>query len=352
MKKVLLIEDSKEIRDNTSEILELSNYEVIVAEDGKSGVEKAIECIPDLIICDIMLPLLDGYGVIHAIQRNDLLRKIPFIFLTAKTEREDFRKGMDFGADDYITKPFEATELLRAIDSRLKKIQLLKAELAPGIEGLKELMQISSDKNILQHFTSGRNTLNFNKRQKIFQEMKRPDSLFYVLKGKVKTYKVNGDGKELVMDLYTEGDFLGYISLLEGGAYKENAEAMEETVLAVIPKNEFTDLLDNHKEIMYKFIQILAKNVTAKEEQLLGLAYNSLRKKVAEALILLHKKYNHSRDSIYVLDITRECLATIAGTATESLIRTLGDFKNEKLIEINDGKITIIDLIKLEKLVN
>ena len=169
MKKILLIEDNKDIRDNTSEILELSSYKVIIADDGKNGVEKAIKYAPDLIICDIMLPMLDGYGVIHAIQRNDAIKNIPFIFLTAKTEREDFRKGMDLGADDYITKPFEATELLRAVDSRLKKIQLLKAELTPGIDGLKELMQISSEKNVLQTFTSGRNTNNYNRKQKIYK---------------------------------------------------------------------------------------------------------------------------------------------------------------------------------------
>ncbi len=352
MKKILLIEDNKDIRDNTSEILELSSYKVIIAEDGKNGVEKAIKYAPDLIICDIMLPMLDGYGVIHAIQRNDAIKNIPFIFLTAKTEREDFRKGMDLGADDYITKPFEATELLRAVDSRLKKIQLLKAELTPGIDGLKELMQISSEKNVLQTFTSGRNTNNYNRKQKIYKESNHPDSLFYVVKGKVKTYKINGDGKELVTNLYTQGDFLGYISLLEGGTYKDNAEAMEETVLAVIPKREFTELLDNNKEITLKFIKLLAKNVIAKEEHLLGLAYNSLRKKVAEALILLHKKYSYSKDEIFVLDITRESLATIAGTATESLIRTLGDFKNEKLIEMNEGKITVVDQTKLERLAN
>ena len=126
MKKILLIEDNDDIRNNTAEILELSNYKVIVAENGKTGVEKAIGCNPDLILCDIMMPVLDGYGVMHAIHKNDALKNIPFIFLTAKSERSDFRKGMELGADDYITKPFSGTELLNAVDSRLKKIDLLK----------------------------------------------------------------------------------------------------------------------------------------------------------------------------------------------------------------------------------
>jgi len=352
MKKILLIEDNEDIRNNTAEVLELSNYKVILAEDGKIGVEKAIEYSPDLIICDIMLPVLDGYGVIHAIQKNIKIKHTPFIFLTAKAERENYRKGMDLGADDYITKPFEATELLNAIDRRLKKIEQLKSELSPGINGLQELMSISNEKAILQTFTSGRNSNIISKKQKIYKEGNHPDNLYYIVKGKVKTYKINDDGKELVTELYNQGDFLGYITLLEGGTYKDNAEALEETELALIPRKEFKELLDNNKEIMLKFIKLLAKNITAKENHLLGLAYNSLRKKVAEALLLLYKKYAGSEKDYFVIDITRESLATIAGTATESLIRTLSDFKSEKLIQMHDGKISVSDCSKLERLIN
>lgn len=103
MKKILVIEDNYDIRSNTAEILELSNYKVIEAENGKVGVMKAIENKPDLIICDIMMPELDGYGVLHAIQHNEAIKNTPFIFLTAKTERSDFRRGMESGADDYLT---------------------------------------------------------------------------------------------------------------------------------------------------------------------------------------------------------------------------------------------------------
>src|ERR1700712_4970320 len=133
-KKILLIEDNDDIRDNTAEILELSNYQVIVAENGKRGVEQALEHEPDLIICDIMMPGLDGYGVLHAVHKNEAIKNTPFIFLTAKTERGDFRKGMELGADDYITKPFNGTELLNAVDSRLRKMDLLKQEFS-GLEG-------------------------------------------------------------------------------------------------------------------------------------------------------------------------------------------------------------------------
>ena len=106
MNTILLIEDNHEIRENTAEILELANYNVITAENGKDGVEKAIASKPDVIICDIMMPVLDGYGVLHMLNKNEDLKDVPFIFLTAKAERSDFRKGMEMGADDYVTKPF------------------------------------------------------------------------------------------------------------------------------------------------------------------------------------------------------------------------------------------------------
>jgi CRP/FNR family cyclic AMP-dependent transcriptional regulator len=128
MNTILLIEDNMEVRENTAEILELANYRVVTAENGKVGVEKALEVRPDLIICDIMMPVLDGYGVLHLLNKNESMRSIPFIFLTAKAERMDFRKGMEMGADDYITKPFTDVELLNSIERRLRKVELLKKE--------------------------------------------------------------------------------------------------------------------------------------------------------------------------------------------------------------------------------
>ena len=110
MKNILLIEDNLEIRENTAEILELANYKVTTAENGKIGVQSALQQKPDLIVCDVMMPELDGYGVLHLVNKNPDLIGIPFIFLTAKAERTDFRKGMEMGADDYITKPFDDLE--------------------------------------------------------------------------------------------------------------------------------------------------------------------------------------------------------------------------------------------------
>lgn len=351
MKKILLIEDNAGIRENTAEILELSGYKVIAAENGKIGVELAIEHKPDLIICDILMPVLDGYGVLHAVHKNEAIKNTPFIFLTAKTERSDFRKGMELGADDYITKPFDGTELLNSVDSRLKKLELLKQELSPGLGGLTDLMQATFGKQALLSLTEGRNINKYKKKQIIYSEGNHPNRLYYVAKGKIKAYKTNEDGKELITELFCTGDFLGHIALLAGTVYMDTTEALEESELAVIPKEDFDELVNKNTQVAQKFIQLLAKNIAEKENQLLGLAYNSLRKKVADAILLLQRKYQKEEVN-FSIDISRENLATIAGTATESVIRTLSDFRSEKLIEMKDGNIVIINQKKLEHLVN
>ncbi|MBS1687714.1 MAG: response regulator [Bacteroidetes bacterium] len=351
MKTILLIEDNEEIRENMGEILELSNYKVLTAADGKEGVALAIQNKPDLIVCDIMMPVLDGYGVIHMLQKNIDTQNIPFIFLTAKAERAEIRKGMELGADDYITKPFNGTELLNAVESRLRKSELIRKEIAAGLQGLDELMTTVGGKDALKTFADDRTTSKFKKKQIIYSEGNHPHRMYYVEKGKVKTYKTNDDGKELVIGLYNEGDFFGYMAMLEGTAYKETAEALEDSEIAIIPREDFENLINNNKDVMQKFIKLLANNITERETQLLSLAYNSLRKKVADALITIHTKYNGGNAET-AIDISRENLANIAGTAKESVIRTLSDFKDEKLIDIRNGDIVILNEKKLQNLMN
>ena len=126
IRTVLIIEDNEDIRESTAEILEFADYKVYTAENGKKGVELAQSHQPDIILCDIMMPELDGYGVLYMLNKNEQTASIPFIFITAKTERVDMRKGMEMGADDYLTKPFGDMELLNAIETRLQKREVAK----------------------------------------------------------------------------------------------------------------------------------------------------------------------------------------------------------------------------------
>ena len=351
MKTILVIEDNEDIWENVAEILTLSDYKVLTAANGKEGVEAAQQNKPDLIICDIMMPGIDGYGVLHVLHKEPQTQNIPFIFLTSKSERSDFRAAMEMGADDYITKPFAGNELLNAIESRLRKNDIIKKSLTSDLQGLNELRTAVSTGKTLEDLTAESNVSDYKKRQVIYKTGNHPHYLYYILKGKVKSYKTHEDGKDLVIDLYNQGDFFGYTALLENSPYKETAEAIEETELALIARKDFEELLNSNPAIARKLIALLSKNIVAKEEQLLGIAYNTLRKKVAEALISMQKKYHINKKDPYLIDISREELATIAGTATESLIRTLSDFKSENLVDIKTGKIIIVDEKKLNNLI-
>ncbi|MCC6372321.1 MAG: response regulator [Bacteroidia bacterium] len=350
MKTILLIEDNPDVRENTAEILELANYKVLQAENGKLGVEIAQQVKPDLIICDIMMPVLDGYGVIHLLNKSQDTASIPFIFLTAKSERLDFRKGMEMGADDYISKPFDDIELLKAVESRLKKNEMLKAEFSKNVDGLNKFFDEIKRIDDLKKLSYDRRVKPYKKKEIIYNEGHNPVYLYFLSKGKVKTYKSHEYGKELITTLYKEGDFFGYTALLEEGPYAETAEALEDSEVCLIPKEDFSSLMYNNSNVMKIFVKILSGNILEKEEQLVNLAYSSVRKRVAEALVLLQNRYSNSPDKNFSISISREDLANIVGTATESLIRTLSDFKAEKLLEIKGSSITILNLEKLKRL--
>src|SRR5215203_2910605 len=152
-KTILVIDDNTDIRENTSEILELAEYKTFTAENGKQGVEIAVKEKPAVIVCDIMMPELDGYGVLHLLRKNQETQNIPFIFLTAKTERSDFRKGMEMGADDYITKPFDDIELLNAVEVRLKKSEILDQKYAFTPDGLSQFLKDVKSTGLIQKLT-------------------------------------------------------------------------------------------------------------------------------------------------------------------------------------------------------
>jgi CRP-like cAMP-binding protein len=296
------------------------------------------------------MPELDGYGVLHLLRKNEATVNTPFIFLTAKTERTDFRKGMEMGADDYITKPFDDIELLNAIEIRLKKYDILQQKYAGGEKGAGELINELNAAGMLDLDPHNYETIELSKKQQLYQEGRRPKYVYYLIKGKVKGYRIHEDGKEYITNLYAAGDYIGYLPLLENSAYEDSAIMLEDAELAQIPKDEFLNALYKDIRIATKFIRLIAQNVQEKEERLLQLAYGSLRKRVAKALIDIHKKYAGAATAAVTLDISREDIAQYVGTATESLIRTLSDFKSEKLIDIRDGKIRISDLQKLENL--
>jgi len=142
MSKILVIEDAEPLRSDIMEMLTFEGFEVKGAENGIVGIDVAREYVPDLIVCDIMMPELDGYDVLESLRQDGSTAAIPFIFLTAKTDRSDMRHGMGLGADDYLTKPFEAQELLGTIRARLQRhetfVEIAEQQVQKNIQELSE----------------------------------------------------------------------------------------------------------------------------------------------------------------------------------------------------------------------
>jgi CRP/FNR family transcriptional regulator, polysaccharide utilization system transcription regulator len=351
-KRILLIEDNPEMRDNTSEILGLANFDVTTAENGKEGVKLAQQLQPDLIICDIMMPELDGYGVLHMLSKDDRTAGIPFIFLTAKAEKNDYRKGMTMGADDYLTKPYDDIELLSAVEMRIKKSERLRAEFNRTADGLDKFIQEARTFDPLNKLAEDKKIKYLRKKETIYTEGSYPTGIFFLQKGKVKAYKSNEFGKEYITDLYKEGDFFGYVDLLQGVPYQDSVVALEDAEVAIIPKDDFFSLLQGSREVSSKFIRMLSNEIKEREERLLQLAYNSVRKRVAEALVMLVNRYQDDHSKPFSMAITREDIASIVGTATETVIRTLSDFREEQLVEMKGSLITVLNYEKLARMRN
>jgi len=348
MNNILLIEDNEEMRENIEEILQLANYNVISAVNGKDGVIKALEFIPDIIICDIMMPEMDGYETLYILNKNPKTNTIPFIFLTAKSEKTDLRRGMNLGADDYLTKPFEEIELLNAIETRINRNKNLK-ESSTNPDPTK-FMNIAREINELKSLNDNKKTRVYNKKEIIYHEGDEAYHLYFIKKGKVRTYKINNDLKELTTGLYNEGEYFGYMELFNNTDHPDYGETLEETEIIKIPKIDFQNLVYNNREVAHYFIKLLSGNLIEKEIELIKLAYNSIRKRVADSLLYLNNKYK--KDEVFSISIPRNDLASMVGGSTESVIRILSDFKEEKLIEVKGSKITIININKLASVFN
>lgn len=348
-KKVLIIEDNNDIRENVVEILELAGYQVSEAKNGKAGVELAVKNLPDVILCDIMMPELDGYGVLYMLNKNPETATIPFIFLTAKAERIDLRKGMEMGADDYLTKPFDDMDLLNAIESRLKKKELQKNFYSKSLDRLNNLIGKNDGLAELKKVIQERRERHFKKNQVIYYDGDKGNGLYLVINGKIKTIKLAEDGRELMTGIYVDDEYLGIHSLLSNEPYSDTATALEDSTLILIPKEQLEQLLNHYPEVAREFIKLLANDIRDKEEQLLHLAYHSVRKRMAEAMIRLHRQLSNKNEGFKV---TREDLAAMAGMATETVSRTLSDFKDEGLIEKKGSMITVLDAERLAKMKN
>ena len=346
MKTILLIEDDKIIRDNTAELLEMAGFAVLTAENGQLGVAHALATKPDLVVCDIMMPVLDGYGVLQVFNQNAQLAGVPFIFLTAKTERLDLRRGMALGADDYLTKPFDKAELLSAITGRLARFQHLKPEYNLQAQGgLCAFLDDAQAVGDLNSLSADRKVHIIRKKQDVYLEGDEPARVYFVQSGRVKTVKTTDGGKELITGLYGPGEFFGYLALLDHTLHTDSAVAVDDSELVYIPQDDFTQLLLRNAEVSQQFIRLLAGRVRERETQLLAMAYSSIRRRVADTLLHLHAQTGPEGH----IHLSRDDMAAMVGTAPESLIRTLSEFKQDGLIELTPKNIRVLEPEKLRR---
>ncbi|WP_339840086.1 response regulator [uncultured Maribacter sp.] len=342
MKTILLIEDDRILRENTAELLELSGYQVFTSANGKIGIESAKEKLPDLIVCDIMMPEVDGYGVLEALSSNESTQHIPFIFLSAITEHKAVRKGMDLGADDYLTKPFEEEDLMSAIESRMAKAKILQQITTNNEVMVKDPDEIGNLNQLKNYFDDSGEILNIKEGDTIYEEGARSINVYLILKGVVKCHTMDEDGKELITTLHHADDFLGFASLMNDAVYQESATALEPVELAAITKEQLNEIVTENHIIPLELMALLSDNISDIKHQLLQMAYSSVRKKTAQTLLQFAEIMN--KDASEPIKISRADLASVAGIATESLIRTLSGFKKEGLIEIEGRNIRIKEL--------
>ncbi|MBC8154938.1 MAG: response regulator [Bacteroidetes bacterium] len=378
MKTILVIEDNAEMRGNIAEILELAPYQVVQAANGKQGVTLARQVAPDLILCDIMMPELDGYGVLHILGNDPALADTPFLFLSAKAEAGDFRFGMNLGANDYLTKPFDDLTLLNAVELRLKKGERGQPGPPSNPAGLEKLTRaIMNEGDARQCLRENYPMTRHIKKQQIFTAGGLPMALYFINRGKVKIYQTDQAGNEYITTLLGTGDFMGYLALLEEEAYTETAEILDDADIVTIPKADFLELIYHHQDVANQFIRLLTGTVAEHEERLLKLAYQSVRKRVAEALLMFQRKYyarvgdpvqpgyipessgepdqddglaDALSNTSPAMTLSRDNWSRLVGASTETVIRILSDFRAEGLVGINASQITLLDIDKLARL--
>lgn len=346
MKTILLIEDDTALRENTAELLELANYRVMTAANGTSGISAAKENLPDIIICDIMMPEADGYEVLEVLSHHPETSHIPFIFLSAKTEHKEIRRGMNLGADDYLTKPFEEEDLLSAIESRIAKAIILSSSVGEPTTDIDE-DQIRSLNELKNFFDDTGALVTYKKGEIIYKEGDNSNHIYLILKGVVKTHKMDEKGKELITALFKPDEFLGFTSFIDNVPYQESATAIEDTKLASVVKNDLKEILEKSQKVSLELMELLTDNLSDIKTQLLQMAYSSVRKKTAQTILQFVEVFNKKPEE--GIRISRNDLASVAGIATESLIRTLSGFKKNGFIEIEGRNIKILDIEGLKE---
>ncbi len=344
MKQILIIEDDKTLRENTRELLEMENYRVFTAENGKEGMEAAIRLKPDLIISDILMPVMDGYQLLKSLYRDSETREIPFIFLSAKSEAEDIRIGMNMGADDYLTKPFLEMDLLRAVKTRISKHEKLQKKKTKAPHSY----QINTLDELKTYFERTGESLEIEKNAEVYREAKNANYIYLIKYGLIKTHRMDEYGKELITGLYKNSDVFGVYYFMDASFYPETATALENSFFYRLSSLKFQEILNSSQHLTLEVAQLLSDNISLLKSHLLEMAYASVLRKTTSTIRQFAGLMPESaREGIR---ISRTDLASVAGISTESFIRSLSSLKKSGIIDIDGRNIKILNMQKLNSI--
>ncbi|MFM2230935.1 MAG: hypothetical protein RL607_2193 [Bacteroidota bacterium] len=349
MARILIIMEHPNNRNYLVQLLSEAGYEVMEAKSGPEGIQMANTYQLDSILCEVLMSKTDGFDVLNELSKNTGTATIPFVFFTNNFHKKSHRKGMEMGADDFLYSPFDDVQLLNAIAIRIKKheaqLEYFKSQFpeklaAPIFFHGKMALESLRDESLIRKI---------KKKQILFYEGDKVIGIYYVHRGAIKITKIAQDGRELTVRIHSAGDYIGLHNLFTGQNQTDNAEAMSDCEISILPLHEFENLIEHHPDIASKFIKLLSNESSQTEEHLIRIAYDSVRKRIANSLINYFKTHCPEGQSIH---LSRNELANISGTTPETVSRTLTEFEHEGLIRKEQNRILIVEEKRLNHLKN
>ena len=216
MKTILFVESDDAIRKEVADMMGMAHYHILTAKNGKEGFTSTKKYLPDIVVSAMVMPIIDGLGLLYMLRHDPVTEAIPVIFLASRTDRSDFRNAMDSGADDFITKPFNADELFKAIENRLRRVEAIRKKFTANIKNLNATESVTVSEMGATYEEKG-----FYQKEALKPINYTQNSLYFICNNRVKALKTYEDGKQLIMALYNDEIFLGYIALLAESTYKK-----------------------------------------------------------------------------------------------------------------------------------
>ena len=344
---ILVIDDMRDVRENISELLELSGYHVLQAEDGYEGIRKAKRHAPELILCDIMMPGIDGYGVAEILARQEETKHIPFIYLTAKAEPADFKKGLQKGAVDYITKPFESDELIESISLRIRQTASNKPVQASDVDWQNWVDYLMTDAP-LDRDGEPLAEVHLSAEATLFEQDDQANCLYFIKSGSVRSEYTDAAGRTLCFHLSRAGDFAGWSMGFQQGAYPHTAVAMTPCKAIRIPMSHIQTMLLEQPSMALTWGQLHQQVHSNLVDDMMGILYGNARENVARVLL----RFAEWNGETWTVIMPRETLAKSIGVAYETVIRTISQFKNEGWVSARGRRITLTNRDALLDLLN